>query len=216
MSQTWPVVVFTRTLGGLRSLWIRPRSCKWPSAVASSTATRRNCVISMGPWMSRSRGSPPGFSSTSIVWPLCRESASGRTAHDPSSAVLIEYSCSIRLRLSGAGRVEAGASSRTDGGVASWLGWRPRLRMNASSVRRGSRTYWESSTVTALLSARCGRPHAPPECNRVAETAPSCLGMRALIPEHQAKGSARQECLRRSFLPNDAFGVRVDIEVRAA
>ena len=146
MSQTSPVAELTRTLGGLMSLWIRPRLCNRLSAVARPTAKRKNCVISIGPWMSRSRGSPPGFSSTSIVCPLSWERARGRTAHDRSSSALNEYSCSMLLRLSGAGRVETGASRRTDG-ASTWFRCWPRYRMNSSSFRRGSSTYPESSTM---------------------------------------------------------------------
>src|SRR3981081_3726721 len=99
--------------------------------------------------MSRSRGSPPGFSSTSVICPLSWERARGRTAHDRSSSALNEYSCSILLRLSGAGRVETGARRRTDG-ASTWFGGWPRDKGNSSSFRRGSSTYSESSTMIVL------------------------------------------------------------------
>ena len=59
----------------------------------------------------------------------------------------LEDPTSILLRLSGAGRVEAGASRRT-GGASTWFRCWPRYRMNSSSFRRGSSTYFESSTMT--------------------------------------------------------------------
>jgi hypothetical protein len=67
------------------------------------------------PGRNRSRVSPPGSSSTSVSCPLCWEMARGRTAHAESSSSRKTYSCSIFLRVSSAGRVEAGASRRTDG-----------------------------------------------------------------------------------------------------
>ena len=127
------------------SLWIRSRLCSWLSALARPMAKRKNRFISIGPWIRRLSGSPPGFSRTSTFWSLCWDRERGRTAHAGSSSFLNKYSCSNFLRLSGAGRVEAVASRRTDGASAR-LG-RPRDRMNSSSSRSGSRTYSESSTV---------------------------------------------------------------------
>lgn len=80
ISHTWPVAQLTSTLAGLMSLWIRPRPWSWPSAAHRPTARRKNCVHSIGLPSSRSRGSPPGSASTSIVRPLCGASARGRTA----------------------------------------------------------------------------------------------------------------------------------------
>src|SRR5216683_5529812 len=101
--------------------------------------------------MKRLRGSPPGSSSTSTVRSLCRDNARGRTAHVASSSLLSEYSCSIFLTVSGAGRVEIGASKRMDEGPTSFgiLCW-PRYRMNSSSLRRASSAYSPSSTTCLL------------------------------------------------------------------
>src|SRR6516225_2785183 len=98
--------------------------------------------------MSRLRGSPPGSSSTSTLCSLYKDKMMGRTAHVGSSSFLNEYSCSIFLRVSSAGRNETGASRRTDGAPACFE-W-PRYRMNSSSLRRGSSAYPESSTLFVL------------------------------------------------------------------
>jgi len=59
-----------------------------------------------------------------------------------------EYSCSIFLRLSGRGCVEAGARRRAEGGSAALV--RVRNRMNSSSLRRHSRTYSDIPTMPDL------------------------------------------------------------------
>src|SRR4029077_7633818 len=59
-----------------------------------------------------------------------------------------EYSCSIFFRLSIAGRVEAGTSSRTEANSASLA--RARYRMNSSSSRRQFCVLAEISTIWAL------------------------------------------------------------------
>src|SRR5215813_3349562 len=92
-------------------------------------------------------GSPPGFSSTGTLCSLYGEKASGITAHVASSSARNEYSCSIFLRLSSSGRVETGAS-RT--GAASDCLERPSYRRNSPSSRRGSNTYFDSSTMLVL------------------------------------------------------------------
>ena len=61
-----------------------------------------------------------------------------------------EYSCSIFLRLSGRGCIEAGVSRRTEDGSAALE--RARYRMNSSSSRRHSRTYSDISTMPDLCS----------------------------------------------------------------
>jgi hypothetical protein len=143
ISRTSPVVELTRTLGGFTSRWISSSLCSPPSAVARPTAKRKNCVVSRGPGRRRSRVSPPGSSSTRVVCRCCWERARGRTAQAGSNSSFSEYSCSIFLRLSSAGRVEAGASKITDEGLS-------RYKRNSSSLRRSSRTSAESSTMTVL------------------------------------------------------------------
>ena len=100
------------------------------SAVAIPIAKRRNRVISIGPGRNRSRVSPPGSSSTSVICPRCSERARGRTAQAGSRSSLNEYSCSIFLRVCGAGRIEAGASRRIDGKLE-WFECVPRYRTNS-------------------------------------------------------------------------------------
>jgi hypothetical protein len=97
----------------------------------------------------RSSGSPPGSSSTSVVCPRCSDRARGRTAQAESSSSLNEYSCSIFFRVSRAGRVETGASRRTDG-EPGWFEGLPRYRANSSSVCRGSGTSCEGSTMIVI------------------------------------------------------------------
>ena len=115
MSRAWPVARLTSTFAGLMSLWISPFLSNPRSAVAIPTAKRRERVNSIGPGRNRSRVSPPGSSSTSVICPRCWERARGRTAQAESSSSLNEYSCSIFLMVAGAGRIEAGASRRMDG-----------------------------------------------------------------------------------------------------
>src|ERR1700730_12686433 len=106
-------------------------------------------VISIGPGRNRSRVSPPGSSSTSVICPRCSERTRDRTAQAESSSSLNEYSCCIFLRVSGAGCIEAGASRRIDG-KPEWFDCAPRYRTISSSVRRASSTYCERSTMIVL------------------------------------------------------------------
>jgi hypothetical protein len=145
ISQACPVVGLTRTFAGFTSLWISPFSCNPLRAVAIPTAKRRKRAISIGPGRNRSRMSPPGSSSTSVICPWRSERATGRTAQAESSSPLSEYSFSNLLRGSSAGDVEAAASKRTDG-LPPPFEHSPRYRMNSSSVRRGSVTSVERST----------------------------------------------------------------------
>ena len=69
VSRTCPSAQFTRILAGLMSLWTRPRWWSLPSAAAMPMARRRKRPISIGAPSSRSSGSPPGSSSTSMVRP---------------------------------------------------------------------------------------------------------------------------------------------------
>jgi hypothetical protein len=94
-------------------------------AVARPTARRKNCVIFIGSERNRSRVSPPGSSSTSVVCPRCSDTARGRTAQAESSSSLREYSCSIFFSVASAGCIEAGASRRTDG-EPGWFEGSPR------------------------------------------------------------------------------------------
>jgi hypothetical protein len=91
----------------------------------------------------------PQSSSTSVVCPRCSDRARGRTAQAESSSSLNEYSCSIFFRVSRAGRVETGASRRTDG-EPGWFEGLPRYRANSSSVCRGSGTSCEGSTMIVI------------------------------------------------------------------
>src|ERR1700740_3547009 len=101
--------------------------------------------------MRRLRGSPPGSSSTSTVRSLCQDKARGRIAHAASMSLLNEYSCSIFLTVSGAGRMETGASKRMDGATPSFgFLLRPRYRVNSSSLRKGAKAYSVSSTTLLL------------------------------------------------------------------
>src|ERR1700761_1047220 len=99
--------------------------------------------------MRRWRNSPPGSSSTSAFFPLHSDRAKGRTAHLVSKSWQSEYSCSIFLRLSNRGCIEAGVSRRTEGTSAALA--RARYRMNSSSSRRHSRTYSDISNAWPLL-----------------------------------------------------------------
>ena len=80
VSQTCPSALFTRIWAGLRSLWTRPRWWSLPNAATMPMARRRKRPTSIGAPSSRSSGSPPGSSSTSMVCPRSRMSSSGRTA----------------------------------------------------------------------------------------------------------------------------------------
>ena len=113
VSRTCPVAQFTRILAGLMSLWTRPRWWTLPSAAAMPMARRRKRPTSIGAPSSRSSGSPPGSSSTSMVRPPSRTSSSGRTAHAPSSSSFNPYSCARRSRLAGVGCSAAGSTAST-------------------------------------------------------------------------------------------------------
>src|SRR4029077_20089361 len=76
----------------------------------------------------------------------CSERARGRTAQAGSSSFLNEDSYSTFFMVFNAGRIRAGASRRTDGEPGCFEG-APRYRTNSSSLRRASRTYFESSTM---------------------------------------------------------------------
>ena len=108
VSRTSPVARFTRILAGLMSLWTRPRWWSLPRAAAMPMARRRKLPTSMGAPSSRSSGSPPGSSSTSMVRPRSRTSSSGRTAQAPSSSSFSPYSWARRSRVAGVGCSAAG------------------------------------------------------------------------------------------------------------
>jgi hypothetical protein len=122
-------------------------------------AMRRNRVRSNCRSSSRSRGSPPGSSSTSIIRPLSRTRARGTTAHAGSSLILSAYSCSSRLKVPCAGCFDKGATTRM------WLGsvslW-PRYRTNCASFRSGSNVYDESSVMAVFQPNRIVPHHTGP------------------------------------------------------
>src|ERR1700704_4289167 len=97
---TAPVAQFTRILTGLMSLCTRPRSWSLPRATAMPMARRKKRSTSMGAPSSRSSGSPPGSSSTSMDPPLSEMGSSGLPPHAPSSSSFNPYSCA-RRRLVG-------------------------------------------------------------------------------------------------------------------
>ena len=61
----------------------------------------------------RSSGSPPGYSSKSMVRPWWRPSSSGSAAQDPSSASFKPYSCVRRSTMAGIGCSPAGETAST-------------------------------------------------------------------------------------------------------
>src|SRR5262249_2188343 len=102
-------------IGRLDVLVDHPALVERAECGGETRAVRKNKGHSMGPPTRRSRSSPPGSSSTSVGCPRSRDNARLRTAHAELSASRKEYSCSILLMVSSAGRVETGASRRTDG-----------------------------------------------------------------------------------------------------
>jgi hypothetical protein len=76
-------------------------------------ARGRKLPSAMGAPSSRSSGSPPGSSSTSVLLPRSRSNASGRTAHGPSSASFKLYSWARRLRQLRLGWSDAGTTAST-------------------------------------------------------------------------------------------------------
>ncbi len=149
VSQTWSDPGSTITLAGFMSLWMMPCSWSLPSAVERPMAMRRNRVRSNRRSRNRSRGSPPGSSSTSIVRPSSRTRARGKTAHAGSSLLLSPYSCSSRLWVPCAGCFDQGATTRI-WPVSLW----PRYRTNSPSFRSDSNVYDEISVMA--VSSRIG------------------------------------------------------------
>ena len=87
VSRTCPSAQFTRILAGLMSLWMRPRWWSLPRAAAMPMARRKKRPTSMGAPSSRSSGSPPGSSSTSMVRP--RVAHERQRPHRPCPVQLI-------------------------------------------------------------------------------------------------------------------------------
>src|SRR5215472_2454806 len=113
VSLTSPLMRFTRILAGFTSLWTMPRWCSLPNAAMMPMARRRKRAISIGAPSSRSSGSPPESSSTSMTWPRSRTSSSGRTAQARSSSSRNPYSLVRRSTQLAETGSAAGTTART-------------------------------------------------------------------------------------------------------